>query len=196
MLDDPGESADVRQTNNALIASDTHGRLRIRLNRAARTQDRMSRIAEHFQHIHGTHVQTNAQTGSVMVRYDAGLHGRDAILKILADVGVVIREVAKGLGEDAPESGRSRASEHLITAFDRLDTSLFLATGYRVDLKAAFPVLLGSVGLWRLWKEGLGLTEVPAYLLLWQAFDAFFKLNVGPSASRKDLHSIASVSGR
>ncbi len=173
-----------KQTNNALIASDSRGRLRIRLNRESRTSEMMQRITERFSNSNGVlPIESNPETGSVVINYDPEKHRRGEIMSMLEDAGVIIRAVGEGLGEELPDIGRSHTSENLITAFNHLDRRLSLATGYRIDLKIAFPLALGSIGAWRVVCSGLGLTEIPAYVLLWYAFDSFFKLNMATAQS-------------
>src|SRR5262249_37441456 len=55
------------------------------------------------------------------------------------------------------------------------------ARGRTVDLKLLFRVALGAVGLRQFFTAGLGIAEVPAYVLLWYAFDAFYKLHQAPA---------------
>jgi hypothetical protein len=38
--------------------------------------------------------------------------------------------------------------------------------------------------VWQLATRGLGMTEVPAYVLLWYAFDSFWKFHRQPSSTQ------------
>jgi hypothetical protein len=125
-------------------------------------------------------VETNPQTGSVLVRYDPAQHSRSELLAMFEDVGIVVRETLGGLGEEVPETGRSSTSVSVISALSDLDKRIARATGHTVDLKLLFPATLGAIGIRQLFTTGLGLAEVPAYVLLWYAFDSFYKLHRMP----------------
>jgi hypothetical protein len=133
------------------------------------------------------HTQLDPSTGSVLVHYNARAHSSADVLSILKDVGVILEETARGVGLEVPETGASTTSTHIVNAVSDLDRRLSLLTGRRVDLKLLFPATLGGIGLWRALTGGLGLTEVPAYVLLWYAFDAFWKFHREPvRASRHE----------
>jgi hypothetical protein len=125
--------------------------------------------------------EVNANTGSVLVRYDRHTRSSADVLSILRDVGVLVEETARSVLE-LPEAGaaRSTTSIRVIDAVADLDRQLSRLTGRTVDLKLLFPMALGGIGLWRVATNGLGLTEVPAYVLLWYAFDSFWKFHREP----------------
>jgi hypothetical protein len=125
--------------------------------------------------------EVNPTTGSVLVRYDRHTRSSADVVRILRDVGVLVEETARDV-LDLPEAGvgRSTTSVRLIDTMTDLDRQLSQLTGRRLDLKLLFPMALGGVGLWRVASNGLGLTEVPAYVLLWYAFDSFWKFHREP----------------
>jgi hypothetical protein len=135
------------------------------------------------------HAEVNPSTGSVLVHYDRHARSFADVVSILRDVGVLVEDTARSV-LDLPEAGvgRSTTSIRVIDAMTDLDRQLSRLTGRTVDLKLLFPMTLGGVGLWRAATNGLGLTEVPAYVLLWYAFDSFWKFHreppqgVGPDA--------------
>lgn len=49
-------------------------------------------------------------------------------------------------------------------------------------LKLLFPLALAGVGLRQWVTQGLGLAQVPAYVLLWYAFDSFWKFHRGSTS--------------
>jgi hypothetical protein len=98
-------------------------------------------------------------------------------MNILRDLGVLVEEVVE-LPESGP--GSSATSTRIVNAVTDLDRQLSALTGRRVDLKLLFPLTLAGVGLWRAATSGLGLGEVPAYVLLWYAFDSFWKFHREP----------------
>jgi Heavy metal associated domain 2 len=163
--------------NKALVVSDTAGRLRVRLPRKARSAAMMARIAREVGERPGiSGVSTNSTTGSVTVRYDPGARGRDEIVALLHDTGVLVLEITHADEEDG--RGRSRTSDTIVDMLDDADRWLSRLTGRRIDLRTAFPLTLGAVGVWRAASVGLGLSQIPTYVLLWWAFDSFYKLNV------------------
>jgi hypothetical protein len=166
------------------IVSDVPGRLRIRVHRSLRHPDLIRQVHGHLQAHEGIHqVESSAATGSVVVRYDPNVHSRDDVLGICGDIGLIVRDLAAGLGEEVPELGTNGAEGHSTTArsiidsVDDLDRRLSRLTGRRVDLRLLFPLTLGALGLRQVLRGGLGLAEVPGYILLWYAFDAFWKMH-------------------
>jgi hypothetical protein len=141
----------------------------------------MARARDHLAGQPGVRdVETNAATGSIVVRYDPEERSGEDVLALLADVGVIVRDV---LGADRlPEVGHSQASRTLVDALADLDRRVSAATGNRVDLKVLFPAALGLLGVRQVASQGLGLSQVPGYVLLWYAFDAFVKLHQTPVA--------------
>jgi hypothetical protein len=141
----------------------------------------------------------------VLVHYDRQTRSSADMLSILRDVGVLVEDTARGLGLELAEAGAgsSTTSVRIVDALTDLDRQLSLLTGRTVDLKLLFPMALGGVGLWRAATSGLGLTEVPAYVLLWYAFDSFWKFHreppqptagspngrKPPARSREDAHA-------
>jgi hypothetical protein len=133
----------------------------------------------------GTHeVRVNPRTGSVLVHYDPHTESHLGLLAILHDLGVIAADTAKGLDLETPDvedRQHSQASENVMIALSDLDKQIATLTGHKVDLKLLFPVALGGIGLWAVARRGLGLTEVPAYVLLWYAFDSFWKFHREPA---------------
>ena len=118
-------------------------------------------------------------TGSVLVHYDRDTQSGGDVLRVLRDLGVLVEETARGIGIELPEggAGSSITSMRIVDAVSDLDRQLSVLTGRKIDLKLLFPAALGGIGLWRAARSGLGLTEVPAYVLLWYAFDSFWKFH-------------------
>lgn len=139
-------------------------------------------LSEHLEAALGPgHAQVSPITGSVLVHYNRRTHSSADVLSILRDSGVLVEETARGVGLGLPDTGRSITSDRVVDAMVDLDRQLSLLTGRRVDLKLLFPMALAGVGLWRAAASGLGLAEVPAYVLLWYAFDSFWKFHSQPS---------------
>ncbi len=161
----------------ATVASATPGRVRIRLQRTAHSHHVAHRVKEHVGGQAGvTRVDANAVTGSVVVHYDRETTSLDDVIGMFRDIDVIVGSIG-GLEEEEEPALGTPASRRLIGAVDRLDRRLAHATGYRVDLRLLFPASLFVLGLRQILVEGLGLTQVPGYVLLWYAFDAFWKLH-------------------
>jgi hypothetical protein len=149
--------------------------------------------------------EVNPTTGSLLLHYDHQTRSSADVLSILHDVGVLVEDTARGLGLELAEAGAgsSTTAIRIVDAMTDLDRQLSALTGRTVDLKLVFPMALGGIGLWRAATSGLGLTEVPAYVLLWYAFDSFWKFHSGPpqhpagspdgrnrpAAAREDTHA-------
>jgi len=129
------------------------------------------------------HAQVNPTTGSVLVHYDRHTHSSADIVRIVEDVCSVVGESVRDIGLEAPEegSGSSSTSVRIVDAITDLDRQLSALTGRKIDLKLLFPLALGGIGLWRAARSGLGIGEVPAYVLLWYAFDSFWKFHREPA---------------
>jgi copper chaperone CopZ len=142
----------------------------------------MERVRAHLQAQPGVRdVRTNPAAGSITVQYDPRARTGAEVLAMLADVGLIVREVLAAADDGLPGAGHSRASQALIGALTDLDRRLSRTTGRRIDLKLLFPAALGVLGVRQVLAEGLGLTQVPGYVLLWYAFDAFYKLHAAPA---------------
>ena len=167
------------------IVSDTPGRLRIRLRPAHRHPERMEQARDHLQRQDAIDsVSTNGSTGSVTVRYDPGRTSAGEVLALLRDIGIIVRAAAQEVLPELPdESGGSTTALTLIAAVDDLDRRLSKATRRKVDLKLLFPTGLLALGLRQASTQGLGISTIPAYVLLWYAFDSFWKFHAGKPAA-------------
>ena len=167
----------------AHLVSHTPGRVRVRVESSQRHPRAMHVVRDRLDDALGPgRAQVNPTTGSVLVQYDRHSQSWSDVQHVLRDLGVVVEETARGLGLEVPDSGvgRSTTGERIVDAVSDLDRQLSALTGRKVDLKLLFPAALGGIGLWRLSAAGLGLAEVPAYVLLWYAFDSFWKFHREP----------------
>ena len=54
---------------------------------------------------------------------------------------------------------------------------LYKVTGLKIDLRVLVPIGLAAIGIAvAVMEGGLGFSEVPAYIILWVAFEAFIQL--------------------
>jgi len=132
-------------------------------------------------------VSTNTRTGSVLVQYDRHGLSRDDVLAIFHDIGLIVQDIAgaETIGDEAEQRpvgagavvGHSTAAVTVMDALTDLDRRLSVLTGGKLDVKLLFPLSLGALALRQIATTGLGLAEVPGYVLLWYAFDSFYKLH-------------------
>ncbi|HEY7066695.1 MAG TPA: hypothetical protein VII06_34825 [Chloroflexota bacterium] len=183
----------VQTQADGQIASDTPGRLRVRLRRTPGRPASLERIQQHLADQSGiSAVESRWGTGNLVVYYNPRTLSREALLDILHDIGVLLHGVASGEslapddGPPAVAGGHSETADSIIGALDDLDRYLLRLTGQRFDLRLLFPVTLGALGLGQWVRCGLGLAQVPAYLLLWLAFDAFYKLHRDPAGRARE----------
>jgi hypothetical protein len=164
------------------VASHTPGRVRVRVRNPHRHPEILHTVREQLEHKPGIdHVEVNAHSGSVLVHYDHHTSSMDDVLGCLRDVGVLVGSVAGA--DELPDVGGDEDAGHSSTAagvvgtINDLDQRLSKLTGRKVDLKLLFPVALGAIGLQSALRSGIGFSEVPAYILIWYAFDSFWKFH-------------------
>jgi hypothetical protein len=170
------------------VVSHTPGRVRIRMDEDHRRQATLGQLERGLANRAGvSSVSTNARTGSVLVHYDRHNLSRDDLLAVLHDLGMIVLDVTGGdivadasdqrvVGVQA-EVGHSTTAVTVMDALTDLDRRLSRLTGGKLDVKLLFPLGLGGLALRQIATHGLGLAEVPGYVLLWYAFDAFYKLH-------------------
>lgn len=159
---------------DALIASDIAGRLRIRLRREARSEERMTRVVRELGTRTGiSSVEANSRTGSITVQYDEREYTRDAILAMLRDLGVNVASMAV----NGPDEGLSTAGSAIAETAQDLDRRLLRLTGHHVDLRVGLPLTFTALGLWGVVSGGLRLSQVAPTAFFWYAFSSFCTLN-------------------
>jgi hypothetical protein len=162
--------------------------MRVRLHQEHRDPTTMTQIEQELGGRAGVgSVSTDARTGSVLVHYDHRSLSRDDLVAMLHDVGVVALELvgAEGVGEDlggeAVQDGdvapHSTGALTILDAFTDLDNRISQLSGGKFDLKLLVPAGLGLLALRQVALNGLGLGQVPGYVLLWYTFDSFYKLH-------------------
>jgi Heavy metal associated domain 2 len=170
----------VESLVHAHVASSTPGRLRLRIRR----QDRhaMERVRDHLERQPGiAQVIQDTSTGSLLIHYDHRRHTPEGLRQTLRDVGVVLVDVASAITSDVPDiDGHSHTARQVSGALNRLNRRVSAATGQSVDLKLLVPLTLGGIGVWQTLTRGLGISQVPGYILLWYAFDSYWKFHHEP----------------
>ncbi len=159
---------------DARLASHIPGRLRVKLAESSRGARIMDRIKEQLSDVAGIDtVDLNRTTGSITVHYDHKKYTVDGIHQVLEDVDVVLANLT-----DAPSIVKdTKESPTFIGAIEDLSRRLSGAVGINIDLKTALPLTLLAAGAWSIARQGLRVSQVPAWALLWLAFDTFVKLH-------------------
>jgi hypothetical protein len=167
----------TNSNKQARIVSDIPGRMRIRFQKRDLPGNKLRAIGDHLGTHDGiTHVDTNDTTGSVTINY-ARPEIREQIMAILKDTGVIAYKTVSVFGEKLPPATPSTTSMSIMSAMDDIDRRISKITGANIDLKLLFPLVLGAAGVRQLFVYGLGLPQIPAYVLLWYAFDSFWKFH-------------------
>ncbi len=162
----------------AYVVSNTPGRLRVRVRKEDRQAGVLPRLRSHLESQEGVReVTTNPGTGSVTIKYDRQSRSDNDLVRMIADAGVVLMDTLSELSEPVPTAGPSTTAAGVQAAFSDLDRRIAAFTGHKVDMKLLFPATLGAIGLRQLFTTGLGISQVPAYVLLWYAFDSFWKMH-------------------
>lgn len=163
----------------AAIVSASPGRVRLRLPRSSRGPRLVQRVRDGLANRPGIErVDANESTGSVVVHFDQQAISPDGLLELIHDAGVVIEELNPfDVTEVFRARTRSTVATRISTTADHFDRQLALATGQKVDLRLLFPLGLFAFAVRQIAVAGLGLNQVPGYVLLWYAFDSFWKLH-------------------
>jgi len=161
-------------TGQIRMTSHAPGRMRLRVARG-RDQDVVAQSIKHRLELDiGARVEIGSTTSSVLIHYDQHRYSSEDLLALLRDLGLLVAETVTGV-DPAPDS--STAAEGIVGAFSDLDRRVAAASRHQVDLKLLFPLALGALGVFQLARRGTGLRDVPAYVLLWYAFDSFWKFH-------------------
>jgi len=172
------------------IVSHTSGRMRVRLHKGNRDPAALEAIEDRLsEHPAIASVTTNPRTGSVLVQYDHHALTKDDLTELLWDAGLVAREllgaeeIPEDLGRESEAAAHSTTATTVLDALTDLDQRLSKATNGKFDIKLLVPTSLGLLALRQIAINGLGLGQVPGYVLLWYTFDTFYKLHQRKSAA-------------
>ena len=167
---------------HARVVSHAPGRVRVRLRPDHRDAETLTRAEQHLGEQPGVAtVTTNVRTGSLLLSFDHVGVSKADLFGMLYDAGIVARDLLDA--EEIPEDLGAERQEHsttatgLMDALTDLDTRLSRLTGGRIDIKLLVPVGMGILAARQIATVGLGLGQVPGYVLLWYAFDSFYKLH-------------------
>ena len=163
----------------AHIASDTPGRMRIKLRQGGRQPVFMNGLKEKMSLRHGMRrVRSNSTTGSLTFDYDRDKLTRDGILAFLEDLDVVVSEMTPAFSGEAPEEVMDASPPRsFLQAVEDLNMRIRRTTGIDINLKLALPLMFASMGVWAIGKQGFRMATVPGWAFLWVAFDMFVRLH-------------------
>lgn len=163
---------------NVTLVSALPGRVRIRLDRTARSPESIRELAELLAGLVGVReVQVNPATGSYLVFYDP--EAVDITQLYVAAQAAKFNFVLPGISpEGAPQGDVSELARAVNSYFGQLDRILSGFTGGKLDAKVLAPMALGAVAVRQLFVQGASLSSAPWYVLLWYSFDLFTKFNL------------------
>jgi copper chaperone CopZ len=163
------------------VAHHSAHRTRLRLPKLHRQKHKLNAVKKRLEKVPGVReVEVNERTGSILVHHDEAKEGA------LESFGSAIEEVALEAfealldleGETVP--GLSIISNTLKERLSGLDTRVASATGNWFDLKTLVPLGFVGLALFKTLKDKALWNEVPAFVLLYYAYDSYMKFH-GPS---------------
>jgi len=122
-------------------------------------------------------VKMNESTGSIRVNYDSSIHDAAGILGVLEDLDVIISEYQGGIGIGGETLTWDNGTLTFTNAIRDLSERLSSLTGMKIDLKDILPLSFLGLGAWSIARNGLRLAQVPGWVFVWLAFDAYMKLH-------------------
>jgi hypothetical protein len=176
------------------IVSHAAGRMRVRLQQQHRDPAALEAIEDRLsEHAAIDSITTNQRTGSVLVHYDHQRLTKDDLVELLWDAGLVARELlgaadipgdlGRAVSTSPSSAPHSATATSLLDALTDLDRRLSKLTNGKLDVKLLVPTGLGLLAIRQIAMNGLGLSQVPGYVLLWYTFDSFYKLHQRKSAA-------------
>ena len=158
------------------VAHHMPGRTRIQVPRALRHQAKVAKATRAFAKLPGVrNVEIHVETGSMVLHHDED----PGILMALAKVAEEAFEIALDLGDEDSGAGMDSSilGGLLQSSGTCVDNQISSATGNVLDLKTLIPLGLLGAGIARVSESGLGLANVPAFVLFYYSFDMFVKLH-------------------
>lgn len=161
------------------ITSSTPHRTRVKVSAKRRNPGEMARLATAIeQQPYVTDVQTNLQTGSIIVHHQAQSNAQNKLASTLQDLGVILGAVTDTelpFGSEA--AGNSKVATDLTSALADLNNQIGLAANGVIDLRTLVPLGLGALAIRQLLRNGIQFESAPWYVLAYYAFDSFIKLH-------------------
>ncbi len=159
------------------IVSQTPTRTRLRLSHKRRTHPEINRIVHNLKQQPGVKdIQTNLNTGSIVIHHAAHSEAVTNLEDTLKDLGVILANVT-GIDLPEPASGKSAVAQDFTSAIEDLNHRVGDATGHVIDLRVLIPSGLAVLALRQLLINGWQIEAAPWYVLAYYAFDSFIKLH-------------------
>jgi hypothetical protein len=153
----------------ATLVSHTSGRLRLRVDPIHRQAEKMQNISNFLAiQPHITQVQTNINSGSILIYHQGTDESFANVLATLHDIGINFTDIARK---------NTQAATTVNNAVVELNQIFAQATNNTVDLRFLFPLGLSILAVRQLIIKGSQLDMIPWYVLAWYAFDSFLKFN-------------------
>jgi len=153
------------------------GRLRVRIHHPKPQREMMNCIQKKLLDQAGIiSITPNTTTGSILIQYDSSIHSHENVKAILGDIGIILYEV---LGD------KSETAIKISDTIKDLDRRILQFTDGKINLRLIVPFTMSALGVRQIVKKGWGISEIPGYVLLWYALDAFIKFHQIPSKIEK-----------
>ncbi len=156
-------------------------RTRYRLASKYRDPDTVNRIRRSIATVPGVKdVEINDRTGSILVQHEEQPGMLDSLAVAFEDVaGDIFQEITTTeIDEILP--GASILGYIIKRRFGELDSRLSNASNNMIDLKMLLPIGFLLAGLHKVAKNRNWFDQVPAWVLLYYAYDSYLKFH-GPS---------------
>ncbi|GAC1335539.1 MAG: hypothetical protein NVSMB17_18580 [Candidatus Dormibacteria bacterium] len=161
------------------------GRARLRVPQP-RTPEEVAEVARHLKAIKGVRrLEVNPTTGSVLLHHDPD----DPVEMLLEEIGAIgylvhrLTSAAPGRkagprrGRGAPSVPHSQGSRQVRDALVTMNKKVHDATNGKADLRLIVPAALGVLAVRQVLRDAKSLSQAPWYVLVYYAFDSFYKLN-------------------
>jgi hypothetical protein len=152
-------------------------RTRYRVPKGRRSKETVDCIVEKLSKVPGVKsVDVNHRTGSIFVAHEEQPG-------ILAGLGGAFDSVCDDLFEEVLEAEEAAipgfsVMAHLIKKrAGKIDQFLAEKTNNIIDLKMLVPMLLLGAGVWKISSSKAWMNEVPAWVLLYYAYDSYLKFH-------------------
>lgn len=158
------------------------GRARLRVPQP-RTPEEVAEIARHLKAIKRVrNLEVNPTTGSVLVHINPA-DPVEMLLEDIAGVGYLVQRLTvprsrrKAAPTRPPRVPHSQGSRQVSNVLATMNKKVHDATDGKADLRVIVPAALGVLAIRQLLKDTKSLSQAPWYVLVYYAFDSFYKLN-------------------
>ena len=159
------------------------GRARLRLPQP-RTPEEVAEIGRHLEAIKRVRtVEVNPTTGSLLLHVDPA-DPLEMVLEDIAGIGYLVHRLTASRSrkraaspKGPPQVPHSQGSWQVRYVLATMNKKVHDATDGRADLRVLVPAALGVLAARQLLKDARSLSQAPWYVLVYYAFDSFYKLN-------------------